>query len=342
MHVRSKPLSYIAMISSAQEATSHPQLPFPRKITIGMGVSPKQGRIPYLREFLKLKLRSLAHPRATRRWLLLLNSHPAFADYVRHCPRLLYKIYRPYMTLHLPMEARLEALAVHYRTVFDRGLDEMVALAAAGPLSLVRFEGRDDIGYDIALCAIVPLEREGELVLQLREAGVSMYAVAFTFAERDGRLAINIGCIQGGNDQGTRDAIRRATRQLHGLRPKQLLVSVIRHLGHAVGCEELRLVANANRVVRSAIRNGSVHANYDALWDEIGASRRKDGDFSLACAPLSELDLEDVPSKKRSEARRRHSLLASLCIAVAACFSGTSLPDAAVVESEPVSLRQRA
>ncbi len=307
-----------------------------------MGVSRRQGRIPYLREFIKLKLRSLAHPRATRRWLLLLNSHPAFADYVSHCPRLLYKIYRPYMTLHLPMEARLAALAVHYRTVFDRGLGEMVALAAARPLPLVHFEGRDDSSYDIVLRAIAPLEREGELVLQLREASVPMYAVAFTFAERDGKLAVNVGCIQGGNDEGTREAIRRATRQLHGLRPKQLLVSVIRHLGHALGCEELRLVANENRVVRSAIRNGSVHANYDQLWDEMGALRREDGDYSLPCAPLSELDLEDVPSKKRSEARRRHSLLASLCIAVAASFGGAALPDAATVEVEPASLRQRA
>ncbi|WP_288381757.1 DUF535 family protein [uncultured Massilia sp.] len=311
------------------------------QVTIGMGISRRQGRVPYVREFIKLKLRSLAHPRATRRWLRLLNSHPAFAEYVRHSPRLMYKIYRPYMTLQLPMEARLAALAVHYTTVFERGLDGMVALAAAAPLPLVRFEGRDGGEYDIALRAITPLEREGELVLQLREAGMPLYAVAFTFAERDGKLAVNIGCIQGAKDEGTREAIRRATRQLHGLRPKQLLVTVIRHLGHEFGCGELRLVANANRVVRSAIRNGTVHADYDQLWDEMGASKRADGDFSLPCAPLAEPDLEGVPSKKRSEARRRHSMLASLCIAVAAGFGGAALPEAIQAEEVPVAGRAR-
>jgi len=310
------------------------------RVTIGMGISRRQGRIPYVREFIKLKLRSLAHPRATRRWLHLLNSHPAFAEYVRHSPRLMYKIYRPYMTLQLPMEARLAALTVHYTTVFERGLGDMVALAAAAPLPLVRFEGRDGGAYDIALRAIAPLEREGELVLQLREADAPLYAVAFTFAERDGKLAVNIGCIQGAKDEGTREAIRRATRQLHGLRPKQLLVSVIRHLGHEFGCGELRLVANANRVVRSALRKGTVHADYDQLWDEMGAIRRADGDFSLSCAPLAEPDLENVPSKKRSEARRRHSMLASLCIAVAAGFGGGTLPEPVEYLQAPSSSRE--
>ncbi|BDT61073.1 virulence protein VirK [Massilia varians] len=282
-----------------------------------MGISRKQGRIPYVRELLKLKVRSLAYPHATRRWLRLLNSHPAFADYVQHCPRLLYKIYRPYMTLHLPIEARLDALTVHYQTVFERGMGELVTQAASGPVSLVSFAGRDGDTYDIALRAIGLLEREGELVLQLRAAGTPLYAVAFTFARREGRLAVNVGCIQGAAGEAVREAIRRATRQLHGLRPKQLLVSIVSVLGHALDCGEMRLVGNANRVVRSAIRNGSVHADYDQLWNEMGARRLADGDYSLPCGPLAEPDFTAVESKKRAEARRRHALLAFLSAAVA-------------------------
>jgi uncharacterized protein VirK/YbjX len=297
-------------------APLRPAAPAPR-VTIQTGISRKQGRVPYVRELVKLKVRSMAHPGATRRWLRLLNSHPAFAEYLRHCPRLLYKIYRPYMTLHLPIEARLAALTVHYQTVFERGLGELVAQAARGPVPLVAFAGRDGGAYDIALRAISLLEREGELVLQLREDGMPLYAVAFTFARRDGRLAVNVGCIQGAADEGTLDAIRRATRQLNGLRPKQLLVSLVRTLGHALGCHEMRLVANANRVVRSAIRNGTVHADYDRLWDEMGARRLPDGDYSLPCGPLPEPDFEAVASKKRAEARRRHALLGSLSAAVA-------------------------
>lgn len=287
-------------------------------VTIRAGICPELARVPYLRELFKLKLRSLVHRRSTRRWLSLLNSHPAFSDYVRHCPRILYKIYRPYMTLSLPIEARLAALAAHYRVVFEHGLSGLVMQAVREPVPLARFEGRDGTSYEIVLRAIGLLEREGELVLQLRADGVPLVAAAFTIAPREGRFAVNIGCIQGTAGEGTREAIRSATRQLHGLRPKQLLVSLVRHIGHLLGCSELRMVSNANRVVRSAIRNGSVLADYDQLWEEMGARRLPDGDYCLPCSAPEAPDFEAVPSKKRAEARRRHALLDEVCAALGA------------------------
>jgi uncharacterized protein VirK/YbjX len=285
-------------------------------VSIRAGICPELARVPYLRELFKLKLRSLVHRRSTRHWLELLNSHPAFSDYVRQCPRILYKIYRPYMTLSLPIEARLAALAAHYRVVFERGLSGLVMQAVREPVPLARFEGRDGTSYEIVLRAIALLEREGELVLQLRADGMPLFSAAFTIAPREGCLAVNIGCIQGTAGEGTREAIRSATRQLHGTRPKQLLVSLVRHIGHLLGCSELRLVSNANRVVRSAIRNGSVLADYDQLWEEMGARRLPDGDYCLPCGAPEAPDFEAVPSKKRAEARRRHALLDEVCMAL--------------------------
>jgi len=266
------------------------------------GICPELARVPYLRELFKLKLRSLVHRRSTRHWLALLNSHPAFSEYVRHCPRILYKIYRPYMTLALPIEARLAALAAHYRVMFEHGLNGLVMQALREPVPLARFEGRDGTSYEVVL----------------RADGMPLYCAAFTIAPRGGRSAVTIGCIQGTAGEGNREAIRSATRQLHGLRPKQLLVSLVRHIGHLLGCSELRLVSNANRVVRSAIRNGSVLADYDQLWEEMGAHRLPDGDFCLPCGAPEAPDFEAVPSKKRAEARRRHALLAEVCTALGA------------------------
>jgi uncharacterized protein VirK/YbjX len=53
----------------------------------------------------------------------------------------------------------------------------------------------------------------------------------------------------------------------------------VRQLGHALGCDELRLVSNANRVVKSAIRQGRVHSDYDQLWIELGAEQQQDGEL---------------------------------------------------------------
>jgi len=305
-----------------------------------MGVTRQLGLLPYLRVSLKLRVRSWAHPKATQAWLELLNSHPAFADYVSRSPRMLYKIYRPYMTLHLPIHARLAVLGAHYRFMFDRGLDQLVASAASRPLPLAAVEGRDGARYDVALQAIGLLEREGELVLQLREEAVPAYSVAFTFAQRDGKFVVNIGCIQGKAHDGAREAIRTATRQLHGARPKQLLVAVIRCLGHALGCHDMRLASNANRVVRSAIRNGTVHADYDQLWTDMGAARLADGDYHRPCQPLCPPDFDAAPSKKRAELRRRHLMLDAICSTVAAQFGCGATPSALPGLALPAAVRE--
>jgi uncharacterized protein VirK/YbjX len=99
---------------------------------------------------------------------------------------------------------------------------------------------------------------------------------------------------------------------LHGVRPKQLMVTLVRHLGFQLGCTQLRLVGNANRTVRGAMRQGRVRADYDQLWTELGALRQADGDYALPCEPLRAPDLERVASKKRSEVRKRHQLTAGL------------------------------
>jgi hypothetical protein len=282
-------------------------------ITIRSGISRELEPVPYWRELLKLKLRSLAHPEQTRRWLGLLNSHPAFSEYVRNSPRLLYKIYRPYLTSTLSMEARLALLASHYQFMFERGLGSLLVQASAGGVKLAAFEGKSGLPYQLVLRAVgTCLEREGELVLQLCQGETMLYAAAFTFAWRGEGYAVSIGCMQGGKAEGTMDAIRVATRELHGVRPKQLLLTLVRQLGFHFGCSRMMLVSNANRVVQRSLRRGQVMADYDMFWLEMGAERMADGDFRLPCTPVQAPDMESIPSKKRSEARKKHELVLSL------------------------------
>lgn len=287
-------------------------------VTIRSGVSPELAALPYWRELLKLRLRAMVHREHTRRWLQLLNSHPAFSEYVRNCPRFLYKIYRPYLTNTLPMPARLAVLASHYHFIFERGLAPIVAQASHARVPLAAFEGKNGTRFGLNLCAVGTLEREGELVLQLTREDTLLYSVAFTFAWRGESHAVTVGCIQGAKTPGTLEAIRLATRELHGVRPKHLLVTLVRQLGHALGCSHMLLVSNANRVVRGAMRQGRVLSDYDQLWCEMGAQVQPDGDYRLCCQGLEAPDMDSIPSKKRAEARRRHELVAQLGTAVSA------------------------
>jgi uncharacterized protein VirK/YbjX len=281
-------------------------------VTLDSAVPRHLSVMPLLRERIKIRVRALLHPLQTPAWLRLLNSHPAFSEYVRNCPRFLYKVYRPYISNALSPEERLAAIQAHYHAIFRRGLGQVVARASLGPVVLAACEGKSGLPYEVQLRAVNMFDREGELVLQLAQDGKVIYTVAFTVAPRAGRPALSIGCVQGGKTDDAREAIRLATRDLHGLRPKQLMVSLVRQLGFEYGCERMHLVSNRNRVIYKAIRHGRVLADYDLLWEELGALKNAGGDYELDCAPLPAPDLEAIPSKKRSEARKRYELMCGL------------------------------
>jgi uncharacterized protein VirK/YbjX len=281
-------------------------------VTLRSAVPPHLAGFKSMRELAKIRLRAVLHPRQTPRWLHLLNAHPAFSEYVRNCPRFLYKVYRPYISHALDANDRLEAIRAHYEFMFRRGLRETLARASVGPVVLAEAAGKSGLPYQVQLRTVNMFDREGELVLQLTQDDKALYTVAFTVAPRDGHLAISIGCIQGGKTEDAREAIRTATRELHGIRPKQLMATLVRQLGHEYGCERMVLVSNRNRVIYKAIRNGRVLADYDQLWTELGAQLRPDGDWELACAAVAAPDLDGIPSKKRSEARKRHEVVSRL------------------------------
>jgi uncharacterized protein len=302
----------------------HGPLPLPATgaVTLRSAVPPQLAGFRSAREFAKILLRALLHPRQTPEWLRLLNAHPAFPEYVRNCPRFLYKIYRPYISHVLDADARLEAIRAHYDFMFRLGLGPTLTRASLGSVVLAEAAGKSGMPYQIQLRTVNMFDREGELVLQLTQADHVLYTVAFTVAPRDGRPAVSIGCIQGGKTIDAREAIRTATRELHGIRPKQLMATLVRQLGHDYGCARMLMVSNRNRVIYKAIRHGRVLADYDQLWEELGARKRPDGDWELDCAPVAAPDLESIPSKKRSEARKRHELVCRMadevCVALRA------------------------
>jgi uncharacterized protein VirK/YbjX len=285
-------------------------------VTLRSAVPSHLSPLRFARELAKVRLRALLHWKQTPDWLEFLNSHPAFSEYLRTYPKFLYKVYRPYNSHALTPRARLDAIRAHYQFVFRRGLGQTIARASLGPVVLAETAGKSGLPYRIELRTVNMFDREGELALQLTQDGKAIYTVAFTLAPRDGVPAVNLGCLQGGKTEDAREAIRIATRDLHGIRPKQLMVSLVQQLGHDYGCARVVMVSNRNRVIYKAIRHGRVLADYDQLWEELGARVRADGDYELDCAPLAAPSLEQIVSKKRSEAKKRHELVRAMAESV--------------------------
>ncbi|WP_342116681.1 DUF535 family protein [Pseudoduganella sp. OTU4001] len=291
-------------------------------VTLNSGLESKSP-LSKLTAAVKLHVRAMGAPRLTRGWLDLLNSDPCLRQLATLQPRLIHKIYRHWLSKRYCSQRRLSALADHYRFIVQQGLGEAVVEAASGGLQLASFTGKSGANYTIELRAVVPMEREGELVLQLLCESALVYSLAFSFVQEGLTRQIGIGCVQGPQCGGGLELGREATRDLHGLRPKNLLLKLVSQLGHAWGCDHLVLVGNANRTVCvKSIRKGKVKACYDSLWQELGATSRADGDWQLNCAALQAPDMEQIPSKKRAEMRRRHDLLSEINNSVLARMTG--------------------
>lgn len=300
-------------------------------VTLASSIAPGLGRLPRWREWLKIHARALAQPGPTQRWLALLNSHPVLRECVALEPTAVRKIYRPYLTATLDTEQRLAVLTAHYAFMLSRGLAAMLGQACRHGFHLAHIAGKTGIDYDVQLRAVGTCGREGELVLQLCCAGAVVYSVAFTFSFDAGVSIVSIGCVQGARGADAMAAIKQATRELHGLRAKALLVGLVQQLGEALGCAEMRLVGNANRTPGPALESGVVRADYEQLWQELGATRRSDGDFTLPCCALAPLVLEEVVQKRRSEARKRHQMLQAVTDDVIAHFTGRGRPALALL-----------
>ncbi|MDN2708459.1 VirK/YbjX family protein [Janthinobacterium sp. SUN118] len=277
-------------------------------ITLHAGLSNMPPGISRVREMLKLQLRARLQQRQTRIWLQLLNSHPVFGELLQTYPRLMHKVYRHYLSKNLSCRQRVALLVDHYHFILQQGWGKLMAQAARAPVRLGTVQGKSGAPYHLQLCALQPMDREGEMVLQLAHGDDVIYSVAFTFFGSRASMAVGIGCLQGPRGAEGLHRVREATRDLHGMRPKALMVRLVRQLGHEHGCRNMILVGNNNRAVHHSAKKGRLFADYNALWQELGAQARGDGDFELPCENLPMPVMEDLPSKKRSEARKRHAL----------------------------------
>ncbi|MCC7598318.1 DUF535 domain-containing protein [Janthinobacterium sp. FW305-129] len=279
-------------------------------ITLHAGLTDMPPGMSRTRELLKLQLRAQLQRRQTRIWLQLLNSHPVFHELLQAYPRMMHKVYRHYLSTNLSCRQRVAMLVEHYDFILQQGWGKLMAQAARAPVRLGTVPGKSGAPYHLQLCSLQPMDREGEMVLQLVHGDDMLYSVAFTFFGSRARasMGVGIGCIQGPHGAEGLRRVREATRDLHGMRPKALMVRLVRQLGHEHGCRTMVLVGNANRAVHHAAKKSRLFADYNSLWQELGAQARQDGDFELPCENLPLPALEEIPSKKRSEARKRHEL----------------------------------
>jgi uncharacterized protein VirK/YbjX len=142
-----------------------------------------------------------------------------------------------------------------------------------------------------------------------------MMAIAFTLGEEAGQRVAYVGALQGahaGENFDPRQLYRDMTHALHGMRPRDFLVSALRMLCTELRVSKLYAVANDSRHHHHPYFGGkkkSMHfLNYDEVWSENGGTRLNDGFFEIPVA-YHHRDLKEISTHKRAAYRRRYQLL---------------------------------
>lgn len=252
----------------------------------------------------KYLARAACMPLRHTRFLSFISAHPQMRAYSQRDPRLLERHMHRYVNAHWSRRQRLEQMQQHYRFALSHlpaGLFGLVY--ALGHASLGSLTAKD--GSLLTLCMRPPIFKgcEGELCLQLCDANEDpLYSIVFSVSDEN--PTIRIGCLQGPNGEDAREVVRELTRNMHGLRPKQLMLSLVYAFARQYGIRQLVAISNDAHPLRRSGR--PLLSDYDAFWGEQHGKPVEDGWYALPATQAHKTEAE-VPSNHRSAFRKREA-----------------------------------
>lgn len=289
-------------------------------------------------EATKYLVRGLLSPRSHSAWNRYLLRDENTRERTQAQPQLVWKLQRSYLSRGVSVKCKLDWLRQHHDWMARHWPAQMVAqLYKTSGVPLAELPcAQEAVVYRLALCMDAQFAKEGELVLSLWRCDSSnplaverrrVAVLAFTIHRHGSDWVAHVGCLQGAEGSGANDLIRQATRELHGLRPKQAVVVALYALARADQIDHVRAVANADHVYQSHWRRRNrVVADYDAYWAELGGT--PDGGAWRLPARLGRKSPADIASKKRSQYRRRHALEDALIAQTLVTLRGAGQADA--------------
>jgi uncharacterized protein VirK/YbjX len=285
----------------------------------------------------KYLVRASSLPMQHRRYLAFLASHPLMRACVACDPRLQERHLHRFIHRGWHRATRLRGVQNHYRLLLQRWPESLFeSVYVHGRATLGELKLKDGSVLKLHLRPPIHMGCEGELSIELGDAhGRALYRLVLTVIDEN---TMAIGCIQGPDGEQARDHVRVLTRQMHGMRPKQLLLELAYALAGQCGVRHILGISNAAHPLHGRAR---FMADYDAFWREQGGCCTGDGWFVLPSTLHHRCETE-VESKHRAAFRRRAELRAeavrslNCALRPVPWWRDTPVQDAAIQSSFPL------
>ncbi|MGV6988757.1 VirK/YbjX family protein [Testudinibacter sp. P80/BLE/0925] len=280
---------------------------FPTAKTMFPATNKKRSKLALIRS--RYYLRYARSAKYCNKFVCFLNNHALWQTLFRENPYRFNSILYRFCDKRFGPKQRLAALQYNFafaETVFGETLcrdlvkhDSVLITTLANGISAY-----------LNINKIDPLEGFFSINLQ-DENQQRLYDLSFAFIP-ESRLLIT--SLQGPSGEMAQDLVRKLTKQLHGVRPSHMLITIIKMLAETWGCKLLG-IKHKNQAKYRWNDHSRLLFNYDQFWAENGAEFDVKSQYWQLSTALERKSLEEVQSKKRSMYRKRYDMLDHLQIA---------------------------
>jgi uncharacterized protein VirK/YbjX len=238
-------------------------------------------------------------------WLNRNKNNPIFVAEVNYSPRIFVATLRAYVNSKWAVATRLDALEQHYLAIEEKG--RLFAFNENQYIDMVQL-GSEYLNLRIVVDKPRWMRSEGEIAVSLFYQNHRIYTAMFLVTGDSKHRSLAVGAIQGWDDPHAKELYVELTRAFHGLRPRDLLISILKMIASNLGCSEILGVSDACHRSVLLFSSSVKEAAYDGIWQESGGQLNSEGFFVIS-TELRQREAAEIPSRKRAQYRRRYELI---------------------------------
>lgn len=198
--------------------------------------------------------------------------------------------------------------------------DFMLKLYGDKKIELWRMTLDDTLGdMNLVLCAESGQRKEGLAAVMFNLPGeVPVYQILFWIARRGDDWSMWIGAMQGPNVDDAKELVKRITKRCHAYRTKNLILYAAQAVARSLGVTKIFAVTNEGYYANNHLRRDrKLKTSFSDFWAEAGGTPTDDARFYELPLTETRKTVDEIPSHKRAQYRRRFKLLDELDAAIA-------------------------
>lgn len=243
-------------------------------------------------------------------------SHKYLSKKVFTYTSLINKIYRPYLCNMFGIKKRLSSVKENYMFIDKYFPQEILPeLYMQGTVKIGEITGTDEEKFSIFLSLYPNFDKEGDMDIKMVNGkNISIATITFSFIKMNGKYTMFIGGIQGPVKTVDKDCIKKATKSMAGIFPKRVLIEALYNICSNVKPDLEKLCVGNQRhiyITKRYLKKKKILADYDGFLETLNGEKLASGLWKLP-EKLLRKDMSEIPSKKRSEYRKRYTLLDNL------------------------------